>query len=93
MNHVHLKIVNERFTRHGDYRKLPSGEHAFDQYLLDTDDVRSDRSGIDDQPDSVEAEGMIGLESIRVADDEAPDLVGIFIPNRVIVGPDPGHDR
>ena len=27
MNHVHLKIVNERVTRHGDYRKLPSGEH------------------------------------------------------------------
>ncbi len=25
--HVHLKIVNERVTRHGDYRKLPSGEH------------------------------------------------------------------
>lgn len=26
-NHVHLKIVNERVTRHGDYRKLPTGEH------------------------------------------------------------------
>ena len=26
-NHVHLKIVNERVTRHGDYRKLPNGEH------------------------------------------------------------------
>lgn len=25
--HVHLKVVNERVTRHGDYRKLPSGEH------------------------------------------------------------------
>lgn len=25
--HVHMKIVNERVTRHGDYRKLPSGEH------------------------------------------------------------------
>lgn len=24
---VHLKIVNERVTRHGDYRKLPSGGH------------------------------------------------------------------
>ena len=26
-NNVHLKIVNERVTRHGDYRKLPNGEH------------------------------------------------------------------
>ncbi|MDN3671815.1 SprT-like domain-containing protein [Flavobacterium branchiarum] len=26
-NHVHLKIVNERQTRHGDYRKGPSGKH------------------------------------------------------------------
>ncbi|MDG3583706.1 MULTISPECIES: SprT-like domain-containing protein [Galbibacter] len=26
-NHVHLKIVNERVTRHGDYRKLPDGSH------------------------------------------------------------------
>ncbi len=24
---VHLKIVNHRVTRHGDYRKLPQGEH------------------------------------------------------------------
>lgn len=24
-HHVHLKIVNERVTRHGDYRKMPSG--------------------------------------------------------------------
>jgi len=24
---VHLKIVNERVTRHGDYQKLPSGKH------------------------------------------------------------------
>ena len=24
-NHVHLKIVNERKTRHGDYRRLPNG--------------------------------------------------------------------
>ncbi len=24
---VHLKIVNERVTRHGDYRKMPSGQH------------------------------------------------------------------
>lgn len=24
---VHLKIVNERVTRHGDYRRLPSGKH------------------------------------------------------------------
>jgi hypothetical protein len=26
-NNVHLKIVNERVTRHGDYRKLPNGGH------------------------------------------------------------------
>ena len=27
-NHeVHLKIVKERVTRHGDYRKLPDGRH------------------------------------------------------------------
>jgi SprT protein len=26
-NHVHLKIVNERLTRHGDYRKHPDGFH------------------------------------------------------------------
>ena len=26
-NHVHLKIVNERVTRHGDYRKDSSGYH------------------------------------------------------------------
>lgn len=26
-NQVHLKIVNERATRHGDYRKGPSGKH------------------------------------------------------------------
>ncbi|MFV8224987.1 SprT-like domain-containing protein [Christiangramia aquimixticola] len=25
MNSVHLKIVNERVTRHGDYRRLPDG--------------------------------------------------------------------
>ena len=24
---VHLKIVNERVTRHGDYRRLPNGRH------------------------------------------------------------------
>jgi len=24
---VHLKIVNERVTRHGDYRRLPDGRH------------------------------------------------------------------
>lgn len=24
---VHLKIVNERVTRHGDYRRLPTGHH------------------------------------------------------------------
>lgn len=24
---VHLKIVNERVTRHGDYRKMPNGQH------------------------------------------------------------------
>ncbi len=24
---VHLKIVNERVTRHGDYRKMPDGSH------------------------------------------------------------------
>lgn len=27
VNAVHLKIVNERVTRHGDYRKLPNGQH------------------------------------------------------------------
>jgi SprT protein len=27
-NLVHLKIVNERQTRHGDYRKLPNGQHV-----------------------------------------------------------------
>lgn len=26
-NQVHLRIVNERLTRHGDYRKGPSGKH------------------------------------------------------------------
>lgn len=26
-NEVHLKIVNERVTRHGDYRKGPGGKH------------------------------------------------------------------
>ncbi len=26
-NKVHLKIVNERVTRHGDYRKLANGQH------------------------------------------------------------------
>ncbi len=26
-NKVHLKIVNERVTRHGDYRRLPNGQH------------------------------------------------------------------
>lgn len=26
-NRVHLKIVNERVTRHGDYRKMPDGVH------------------------------------------------------------------
>ena len=26
-NNVHFKIVNERVTRHGDYRKLPEGMH------------------------------------------------------------------
>lgn len=26
-HHVHLKIVNERVTRHGDYRKMPDGQH------------------------------------------------------------------
>jgi len=26
-NHVHLKIVNERITRHGDYRKDAQGYH------------------------------------------------------------------
>lgn len=26
-NNVHLKIVNERKTRHGDYRKMPGGAH------------------------------------------------------------------
>ena len=27
INHVHLKIVNERVTRHGDYRKGATGKH------------------------------------------------------------------
>ena len=27
LHQVHLKIVNERVTRHGDYRKGPSGKH------------------------------------------------------------------
>nr|WP_291105022.1 MULTISPECIES: SprT-like domain-containing protein [unclassified Flavobacterium] len=27
INHVHLKIVNERLTRHGDYRRHPDGFH------------------------------------------------------------------
>lgn len=27
VNGVHLKIVNERVTRHGDYRRLPDGKH------------------------------------------------------------------
>lgn len=26
-NHVHLKIVNQRVTRHGDYRRLQNGSH------------------------------------------------------------------
>ncbi|PVW13308.1 SprT-like domain-containing protein [Marixanthomonas spongiae] len=26
-NKIHLKIVNERVTRHGDYRKMPNGQH------------------------------------------------------------------
>lgn len=26
-HHVHLKIVNERVTRHGDYRRYPDGSH------------------------------------------------------------------
>lgn len=26
-NHVHLKIVNQRVTRHGDYRRMPNGQH------------------------------------------------------------------
>lgn len=26
-NHIHLKIVNERKTRHGDYRRMPGGSH------------------------------------------------------------------
>ncbi|WP_224483822.1 SprT-like domain-containing protein [Robertkochia aurantiaca] len=26
-HHVHLKVVNERVTRHGDYRRLPDGSH------------------------------------------------------------------
>jgi hypothetical protein len=26
-NNIHLKIVNERVTRHGDYRTMPNGEH------------------------------------------------------------------
>ena len=26
-HNVYLKIVNERLTRHGDYRKMPNGQH------------------------------------------------------------------
>ena len=26
-NKIYLKIVNERKTRHGDYRQLPDGQH------------------------------------------------------------------
>lgn len=26
-NNVHLKIVNARVTRHGDYRRMPNGQH------------------------------------------------------------------
>ncbi|MBL4888152.1 MAG: SprT-like domain-containing protein [Flavobacteriaceae bacterium] len=26
-NNIYLKIVNERVTRHGDYRKMPNGQH------------------------------------------------------------------
>lgn len=26
-SHIHLKIVNERKTRHGDYRRMPDGGH------------------------------------------------------------------
>ncbi|WP_459211022.1 SprT-like domain-containing protein [Aquimarina rhabdastrellae] len=26
-HNVHLKIVNERVTRHGDYRRMPNGQH------------------------------------------------------------------
>ena len=26
-HHVHLKIVNKRVTRHGDYRRMPDGSH------------------------------------------------------------------
>ncbi len=26
-NHIHLKVVNERVTRHGDYRRKPNGGH------------------------------------------------------------------
>lgn len=26
-NNVHLKIVNHRVTRHGDYRRMPNGQH------------------------------------------------------------------
>lgn len=27
MHNIYLKIVNERLTRHGDYRKMPNGQH------------------------------------------------------------------
>src|SRR5690554_4127969 len=27
LHKIHLKIVNERVTRHGDYRKMPNGQH------------------------------------------------------------------
>ncbi|NER18353.1 sprT domain-containing protein [Spongiivirga citrea] len=27
LNEIHLKIVRERVTRHGDYRRMPNGQH------------------------------------------------------------------
>mgnify|MGYP001692570133 CR=1 FL=1 len=27
VNNIYLRIVNERKTRHGDYRQLPNGQH------------------------------------------------------------------
>lgn len=27
LHNVHLKIVNQRVTRHGDYRRMPNGQH------------------------------------------------------------------
>jgi hypothetical protein len=46
VNQVHLKIVNERQTRHGDYRKGVNGKHEItvnsnlNKYKFLTDSLR-----------------------------------------------------